>query len=101
MARADTTTLPHALYARGRVLEAVEAPPKVRPDYETGVVFNDTQHHLRYNTGGKIDGARIAHYDPYSNTVVLRADHSTCPSFWLEIHLPMAELKAFIEEQGV
>jgi len=78
----------HLPMARGRIMDMTDK----------GAITNQM---------GKVDFARLTEYDPVHQTVRIRVDHSTCPSFWLEVDLPLAKLGAFIaavvarqEEEG-
>ena len=51
------------------------------------------------NGGGKINGARFEHYDPDTDTVTIRVDHSGIPAFWLELPFTKAALHKWVEAE--
>ncbi len=82
---ADTTG---KLKAKGRITEQTAYRVDKHSHSMAGV---------KYNTFGKVDGARLMSYNSESNTVEIRVDHSETPTFWLEIQLPLDQLKQWIE----
>ena len=51
------------------------------------------------NMYSKIDGARLDHYDPETRTVHIRVDHSTHPSFYLELDISLDKLERWLGYQ--
>ena len=51
------------------------------------------------NIGGAIDDVRMISYDKYSNKITIRLDHSTIPSFWIQIPLDLSQLAEWVESQ--
>ncbi len=55
--------------------------------------------HAVTNMHSKIDGARLDHYDPETRTVHIRVDHSTHPSFYLELDINLDKLEHWLGHQ--
>jgi hypothetical protein len=51
------------------------------------------------NIGGAIDNVRMISYDKDSNKITIRLDHSTMPSFWIEIPLDLTQVAKWIEDE--
>jgi hypothetical protein len=49
----------------------------------------------KVNELGKIDGARLADFDPETRTVTIRVDHSTHLDFYLELKVGLDQLEQF------
>jgi hypothetical protein len=72
------------LEARGRITE---------------VVYDRCAPQVVVNELGKVDGARFASYDPDTETMTIRVDHSETPSFWLELSFTEKQLKEFVRKE--
>lgn len=84
-----TTIVDSKLEASGRITEVTK-----EPGYQWDII--------KYNGASKkIDGARLMAFNPSSNTVTIRLDHSTCPSFWAEVHIPLDKLSKWVENEKV
>ena len=53
--------------------------------------------YTRVNLGSRIDSVAFSSYNDVTNTVTIRLDHSTIPSFWIEIPLNLTQLSEFVE----
>lgn len=64
-----------------------------------GRIIKDGEETIRTNIGGVIDGVRLLSYDKDTNKIIIRLDHSTLPSFWIEIPLDLSELSEWVENE--
>ena len=77
-----------AIKSRGRILEMHD-----REDDAMAQV-------AKPNFLGKIDGARFKKYEDSTKTVTIRVDHSTHPSFWMELEFCIPDLEHWLGSQG-
>jgi len=64
-----------------------------------GKIIKDGEESIRTNTGGVIDGVRLLSYDKDTNKIIIRLDHSTLPSFWIEIPLDLSQLSEWVDSE--
>ena len=62
-----------------------------------GRIIKYGEENLTTNIGGCIDGARLLSYDKDTNKIIIRLDHSTIPSFWIEIPLDLSQISDWID----
>lgn len=64
-----------------------------------GKIIKDGEESIRTNTGGGINGVRLLSYDKDTNKIIIRLDHTTLPSFWIEIPLDLSQLSEWVDSE--
>ena len=96
----ETTVANNKLQAIGRITELVEHTKgrRVAPEELEHQSYGRTNI-PKYNTNKVVDGVTLLRYDRDTNRVTIRCDHTECPSFWLEILLPLDQLDQFVKQE--